>query len=320
VGQLVADHLGGALLLPQAGRGRVEQQQRLSEEDGSRVLHGPELEVGHRHQIQLGVGVGDGEVALEAAEALARGLAPEAHESTLAGRVPDADLGRSHAGGLRGFESTHGQGDEVGRQRRRLREVHPLAAAGESLASDRGGVREHRVGGAGGDGDPEARLHGRLVEAGEELARGGRLELGEGVTPLADRHPVEAAEVCAQLPGEGEAKRRLAPGSRLLELDLDHLQLGVGLDPAAQHPPAGLDARARHAQVGRVEPDPARRAREAECDGHLAPKGASTLRIDLDLKLDPLGPDLRGQAPAARGRPRCGAGVCHAGQGHGPAR
>ena len=69
----------------EGGRGRIEQQQRLAEEDRAGVLHGSELEVGHRHQVELRVGIGQVEVALEAGQALPRRLEAEGREVLLPG-------------------------------------------------------------------------------------------------------------------------------------------------------------------------------------------------------------------------------------------
>ena len=73
--ELVRDHLGGPLALGERGRRRIEEEERLAEEDGARVLHRARLEVRDRDQVELAVGVGNPEVVLETAEPLGGGRA-----------------------------------------------------------------------------------------------------------------------------------------------------------------------------------------------------------------------------------------------------
>src|SRR5437867_3850119 len=60
-----------------------------------------------------------------------------------------------------------------------------------------------------GGRQPEARLEGRLVEAGKDAARVGRLALAEGVAVAVRAGRVEPAEVLVEASGEAEDEPRL---------------------------------------------------------------------------------------------------------------
>ena len=262
VRELVRDHLGRALALGERRRRGVEQQQRLAEEDGARVLHRAELEVRNRDEIELRVGVGQAEVALETSQRGLRGLEREGREAALAGRVPNLDRRTTRFHRRRGLQRTDGERDQIGREGRRLLEADLLAAAREAPRALDGRVRDHAVRARRRDGDPEARLHRRLVEAREELARVGRLELGEREPVRAGARGVEAAEVASQAAGEGQAQGRAAGGDRPSQGELEHPDGGLRRATRRQFGPLHFDARAGDPQVDGVQAQPAGRARE----------------------------------------------------------
>ncbi len=226
MGELVADHLGHAFALLEGDGLGIDQQQGLAEEDRAGVLHGPELEVGDRHQVELRVGIGQVEVGLEAGQGFPRRLEAEGGEWPFPGMCQTRISVPPQAGAS--LELAHGERQEIGGEGWRLR-TPPACARRRAARVRHRGVREHGVAGRRGDGDAEACLHARLVEAGEELARVRGLELGKGVAAL-PRGAVESAEILAQLSGEGEPQCRDTCGNRPVEARLDGLALGVGVD------------------------------------------------------------------------------------------
>jgi hypothetical protein len=155
----------------------------------------------------------------------------EGRECLLAGHVPDPDGGVAAAHRARAFERADGERQQIGGERWRAFEVHGLAAAREPLGALDRRVREHGVGRCRGDGEAEARLHHRLVEAGEETAGVGGLELGEGKGVARCPRVVEAAQVVAQAPAEPQLDADAPRSDALGEPERDGLTLGLLLDP-----------------------------------------------------------------------------------------
>ena len=204
--------------------------------------------------------------------------------------------GRATARHRRRLERAHGERHQVGGERRRALEVHRLAAVGKGLDLSRRLVREHGVPLARGDGDGEARLHGRLVEAGEEAPRVGRLELGEGVAVLAGARGVQAAQVAAQLAPERELEGRLAGGKRLGQHDAQGLAIGVGLDAAPHAPAVHVHHGPRHAQIGGVDPQIPPAAGELDVVGDLSAERRAGSGVDVHVHIHVRGAHVRGQA------------------------
>jgi hypothetical protein len=126
------------------------------------------------------------------AQRLGRRLEPDGRQVPLPRDVPDADRGGAEPPLGRRLERPDGDGEEVRRERRRLREVDDAAAAHRLLALDRRVgdddmpvLCRHR--------DAEARLEARLVEARQDAAGVGRLALRERVAAVVGGDGVEAA-------------------------------------------------------------------------------------------------------------------------------
>ncbi len=77
-----------------------DQHQGLAEGDTTQVLHGPEGEVGHRHQVDLVAGVGEAEVLGEEAQAEGAHLEGVAGQVALAAGVHDPQGGAVHVHGI----------------------------------------------------------------------------------------------------------------------------------------------------------------------------------------------------------------------------
>src|SRR5439155_3691192 len=125
----------------------------------------------------------------------------ELGEVPLARHVPDADRDRAEEALRRSLERADGEGEEIGRERRRRGEVDDAPSGRVLLPLDRAvgnGPQPARH----GDGQPEARLEGGLVEAGKDAAGVGRLALAEGVAAAVGAGRVEAAEVLVETSGE----------------------------------------------------------------------------------------------------------------------
>src|SRR5581483_12256253 len=103
----------------------------------------------------------------------------------------------------RRFERTDRERQEVGRERRRGREIDDPPAGRRRLALDRP-VPDRRLPLPHRDGDAEPCLERRLVEAREDAARVRGLALGEGVLPPLGRDAVETAEVLVERAAEAE--------------------------------------------------------------------------------------------------------------------
>ena len=298
VRQLVGDHLGGSLALVER-RGRwIEEEERLAEEHRARVLHRPGLEVGHGDEVELAVGVRDVEVVLETPERLGRRLEAELGEMAFARHVPDADRDRAEEPLGRRLERADGEGEEIGRERRRRGEVDDAPPGRVLLPLDRA-VGDGPQPARHGDRQPEARLEGGFVEAGEDAARVGRLALAEGVVTAVGAGRVEAAEVLVEASGEAEDEPHLARRQRAREPKRDGLVGGVGAH-AGRHLVA-VEARrgALDPELGRVEDDLPARPFEPDRDLHLAAE-APGVEIDLEVDVVLARADVGGEAEARR--------------------
>jgi hypothetical protein len=159
-------------------------------------------------------------VAIEPGEQRRLHLAREVGELPLPRRREDAARHRE-ARHLDDVERPDGDGDQVARQRRRLREAHRLPAG----LGD-GGRSGRRVGGggeAGGHRELERPwdLELRLVPAREAVPRVGGLELREDVVLAVGLDVVDAHRVGVELLVEVEREHVLARGERARRLQLD---------------------------------------------------------------------------------------------------
>jgi hypothetical protein len=154
----------------------------LAERDEARVLHGPGLEVRHRDLVELAERIGQAEVLLQPRQHGQGHLLGERGEVDLLRHRPGAHRDGPHAllGGSQ--ERPDRQGDEVGGQRRGAREADCAAAVRGLLPLGQGVgegdlVRGHR------ERERPGGLERGLVEAGEDAARVGGLELGDRQRP-----------------------------------------------------------------------------------------------------------------------------------------
>ena len=186
--------------------------------DGAGVLHRAGLEVRHADRVDLGVRVRDRGVVLEVLERAGVGVA---RVDALVRHAPRQEDAHRPTGGRlrhrRRLVGADGVGDQVRRDRRRLRELDLLAAAAEvGLARHRPVRDRHQVRGDI-EGQGEAGLELGLVEAGEGAAGVGGLELGGGVAGAVLRRAVEAAQAGEDLAAEVEAEAQGAGRQRARE-------------------------------------------------------------------------------------------------------
>jgi len=291
VGELVRDHLGHPLLHGERRGGRIGEQRHLAEGDGAGVLHGAGLEVGDADLVELAERVGEAEVVLEPRQHRRRRLLREGREVALLVRGPGAHGDTAHVDRLAGHHRADHQRDEVGRQRRRRREADPPAAAAvvfiedDHAVRDRGGPR-----GDAGDGHLPDGLEGRLVEAGEQPARVGGLELCDGEGAGA----VQAAQPRAERAPVGDAE--LGRGRKVLrERQRDGLALGVrGRGRGARRPGGSAELGRGHLQPDAVERDDAPRAVQRQRDGHR-PLEAIGVEVEAQVGVVPGRSGVRGE-------------------------
>jgi hypothetical protein len=294
-------------------RVRVGQQRRLAEEDRARVLHRAGQEIGHRHQVELAVGVGDPEVAFVELELLLRLGEREPAQRRLARRGPNAHrrLARQRVHLL---ERPHRQRHQVGRQRRRLGELHHLdvGRAIDRLLDHRP-VRHRPVRRIDARRHLEARLDRRLVEAGEGAPRLGGLEVGEGEAIAARLGQVEPGQLIGQLAVPLQLEARLARRQRPGKAQGRRLRLFVELHLG--HVIA--DGGAGDGQLGRVERHDAGRLGHAQRDaGAPVEGGAAEVRAERDLVA--LGDRLERQTGSGVGGDRPTEGAQQNARAHGP--
>ena len=279
VRELVGDHLRDALLHVERCGGRIEQQRHLAKGDRPGVLHRAGLEVGHADLIQLPVGVRLPEVVLEERQHRGGAFLREPGEVALGRHRPGADRDAAHRRWLARGEIAYAHRDQVAGQRRRLAEGDRPPPVRPGLVLDHPAVRDG--GGAGRDLQQlqaPARLERRLVEAREDAARVGGLELGHGDRPGA----VQAAQARGELAAPGEVDDGGARRDLLVQREGDRLALRVGLDAAhADRPASCPQARPVDGQLDRVQ-------------DQLAP-GLVEPHLQLDPSLERAGVEVGGE-------------------------
>ena len=176
--ELVRDHLGDALLHGQRRRRRVGQQRHLAERHRARVLHRARLEVGDADLVQLAERVGQAEVVLQPRQHRRRDVLRERRQLPLLGRGPRR-IGTSRAiaiglgtSGPTTSATRYDDSGGVGANVSAPAAVPVVVVADDAAVRDRDRlVRDAR------HAQPPHRLERRLVEAREQPARVGRLEL-----------------------------------------------------------------------------------------------------------------------------------------------
>ena len=293
VRQLVGDHLRDPLLHRQRRGGGIGQQRHLAEGDGARVLHRARLEVGDADLIELAERVGEAEVVLEPRQDGRGRLLSERREVTFLGGGPGADRDVADADDGARHDRPDDEGDEVRRKRRRRREGDPPAAAPVALVAGGDAVRERdRVGRNARHGDPPDRLESRLVEAGEDAARVGCLELRDSQRA----GPIKPAQTGAEGPCVGERQLRGAGRQRLAKGERDGLagRVDRGGRPEASPVPELRDRRG-DVQTDRVQRDLASHRRALQRDLQR-PFETPRHHIDAQISVVAFGFDLRREA------------------------
>ncbi len=285
VRELVRDHLGDPLLLRERGGLRVEEQRDLAVGDEAGVLHRARLELRQADLVELPERVRDPEVVLEPRQYLDRDVLPESRERELRRLRERADRDTAHGERRVRVHLPEHERDEVGRERRRLREADAPAAA-EVLFAHRCSVREDDDALRRLDRELPGRLEAGLVEAGEDAPRIGGLELRRG-EPVA--RGVEAAEPVGHAARPAELERRGAARERRREAHDDRLARGRGDDlDRVQVAAADPQPRAGDVELGAVEHD--LRARLDE------------LQVDADRSGEPPSVEVDGEHRVVRGR------------------
>ena len=279
--------------------GRVEQQERLAEEDRAGVLHRAGLEVGHGDEVELAVGVRDAEVRFEPPQRLrAPPRAPKPARWPLPGtcqtrigvsptmRTADASSGPT-ASASRYVESGGVFAKRTSRRPSRRGSSRSIGLFETTTSLLRAVDRE-----------PIARLEAWLVEAGKHPARVGGLELGEGIPSTVGCGRVETAQVCAQLPGKREHEC-CAPRDAASRDERHGFIRAPWLEPDGMHGPFRLDGRALDGQIGGMQRDGGSRPGDLDVDPHLATKRPGS-EIGLEEQLI-VGGTNRGVETEARG-------------------
>jgi hypothetical protein len=184
-----------------------------------------------------------------------------------------AEPSSARRGGGDPVEVADGEEQEVGRHGRRGLEGDELPAARLRFHPGLGHVADDVVGGGDDDAQIVGRAELRLVPAGKEAPRVGRLELGEQGALLALRAVIVERE---QARGLGVDLARIIEahpvaagldGSR--EPDGRRLLVGVGLDPLHRDFVRAVDrgeGRAADVEVGGIENDAVGRLRHLDVD------------------------------------------------------
>ena len=264
--------------LAQRGRRRVaDQQQPLLVDDEPRVLHRAEREVGRGDEVELVEGVGDAEPRLERGED-ARRLGERVRQLAAA-TVHGEAAQRERAAALRRRRDRRRLDDvprpdrvrdQIGRQRLGGRERHAAPSLRGGLLAQHARVRSRDRLRGNHERHVPRRLERRLVEAGEALARGERLELRRHVGALVDGDLVCGVELRGVARAEGEHELELARRQRPLGRERQHAALVHRLRAQRDRRRARRrGARAHDLEVLAVEEDRSRRLRAAHRDPHL---------------------------------------------------
>ncbi len=299
VRELVRHHARVAALLPERGRLLVEEKEAVGERHRAGVLHRAPL-VRDRDDVELVVRVLDPEELLEHREDLAgvrervRDLLPVPLHGHAAERERAlADGVRRHIEGGDDVERPDRKRDQVAREREGRREVD-AERAGFGPPVDLLRVRDR----LGVDRNDERRferdLEAGLVEAGEGVAGGDRLELRERVRNAPLGHLVEPLELGPERRVVLDVKLRFPGRERLRERERHHPGV-IALEPCPLDlgSPFGDRRHARRVEAFTVEPHHAPRLVERDRDLDHA-REALLLRVDVELEA------LRGRARVVR--------------------
>ncbi len=288
---LVGDGCGDVLAILLARELRIDEEIALEVEDGPPVLHRTETAgAGGHHQIELGQGVGDAEIAVVIAQDGA-GLAQG--EGAL-GRLPagnhhpDVDAVDLAADPL---EVAEPEEHQIGRHLRRRLEHRALQAPGERLHLGGRGVGDRHLAGGRHHAQLERRLDRRIVPHRREPPGVGVLELGNQDPLGARRRDVVEVEQpgreAVDLAGVVDAQNVAAGGK--LTAGIEGHRLAPGVDPGDRGrsiDPGPLDGQVqgveRHARHGPADLDIDRlRPREGQLLGVGGDVDAVADRLDV---------------------------------------
>ncbi len=283
VGHLVGDGDRNVLAILLAGVFRVDQEVALEVHDGAPVLHGAEAAgPGRGDQVQLGQGIGDGEVVVVIAkegaglverEAGLHGLPPADHDPD----VHAADLSADP------FEVPHGQEHQIARHLRGRLEHGALQAAGQGLHLGDRRVGDGHLARRRDDAQLEAGLDAWIVPHRRDAPRIGVLELGDQhpLGPLArgvvemEQAGGEVVDLAGVIDGQGMGAWRYG----LAEVEAGGLCDGIEGDPGGR---LAVQARAGNREVECVQHDGPDRLAHLQLDG-LGPREGQALGVGREV-------------------------------------
>jgi len=291
------------LAAPLLGRPPLdEQQQVFSVVDGPGVLHGAVGEVGDRHRVELGVGIGDAEVRLLEQQQLGGGLQREAElAAPTLGRDasqrhrPGAHGARRNGRGLDDVKRAHGPGHQVSRQRPGRREANALLAGAGRLLGARRRVGDGHVGGPHHQAHLEGRLEARLVEAREGPAGEDVFELRKGVAGARFFRQVQPHDARVEVAAPGQLDRGGARADGPGEAQPHHPVVVHLLVARRERLCPLLDGGGGDAKVPAVQPQDLPWGIELDGDLHLAAE-ARLAGVDAQLEAVSGGPHVTGEA------------------------
>ena len=232
VGQLVRDRAHAGLQAVRRGPRRIDCEQIEAVRDRAGIFHRAGGEIGDADAFDLVIRIGDAGVVLEPLDRRAMGIACIDALSREAGRKPDAHrraVTRRH--GIGAFERADGDHQEVGRERRGLREAPVRAAASGGPPLDGARVRDRRQVRWRGQLEGEAGLERRLVEAREDSPRLGWEHDRHGEALGSAGRAVQPFEVGTNCAGELRLDRERSRLEACRGFENDRLRLVVMREP-----------------------------------------------------------------------------------------
>ncbi len=281
---LVREHRGDALADSQRGVLRVDEKIALAIEDRRRVFHRARREVGDGEDVELAVGIFDGEVGVVELEDLLRRVERDATHLLLAFGAADAN--RNAVGRAFGARKpAHGHRHQIRRHLRCRRKRDEVAGAvGGWRVGDHPAVGERHVATVDRQRDVEGRLEGWLVEARECASRVGRLELRDGVALVVLGAEIEAAQLVVEDAAVADVDLRAALRQRLRHREGCGLTLFVERDGRRLPRRAAFDRDLAERDFRRVEDDRARRLRDVDTN-RFRPVEARLGEVDVEAQV-----------------------------------
>mmetsp|Transcript_19389 Transcript_19389/g.33318 ORF Transcript_19389/g.33318 Transcript_19389/m.33318 type:complete len:382 (-) Transcript_19389:31-1176(-) len=286
MGKLVGNDLSNSLLHGGGGVDGIDEHRNLAERDAPPVFHCAGREVRNRQAVDLGQGIGDGEVGGEVREGLKGDLQRKCPEVSLPDRSEDPDRYTLRRGTSDEVELAHDEGEEVRRHDRRPGEPNQPLAVGERLGLCLRHVRYGRAVGRHNEHHVERRLERRLVPAREGPTSIRGFKLGGGhvarlsangvLAPIETVHPVVQDALEGHLQLGGPSGERLGePQEEVLVLVAHQDDLGrLAGGPFSKNILGGEDL-----ELGSVE-------------GHLSGRN-DDLDVDLNLAFESEGGNVR---------------------------